>query len=208
MPSAVCPASAALRGPAAATNRSGAAAGRVQTRARSICQCAPRWPRRLPSHRSRTISIASSSRSRRAPALRHGPNGCSLRRSPVPTPRNVRPSDSTAHVATAWATFTGWERSPSAVTPVPISIRSVAWSIAPSSDHTNGAWPWCGTHGCRWSLTIAVVTPAASAAWHWRTSSRGSCSSLDSHQPRRNGRSSITRGRRPAAGRAVRRERW
>jgi hypothetical protein len=33
------------------------------------------------------------------------------------------------------------------VTPTPTWIDSVAAAIAPSTDHTNGLWPWASTHG-------------------------------------------------------------
>ena len=33
------------------------------------------------------------------------------------------------------------------VTPTPTSMRSVDAAIAPSTDQTNGLWPWAVTHG-------------------------------------------------------------
>src|SRR4051795_13486469 len=80
-----------------------------------------------------------------------------------------------------------------AVTPVPTSKLLVAWAIAPITAQTNGALPWWRTHGCRWSLIIAVRNPASSARQACATRSRGSCSSLESHHPRRTGCSDMHR---------------
>ena len=33
------------------------------------------------------------------------------------------------------------------VTPTPTSMLDVRSAIAPSTDHTNGEWPWASTHG-------------------------------------------------------------
>ena len=44
-------------------------------------------------------------------------------------------------VAAAWARIAGWIRRLSAVTPVPIGMRSVTAAIPPMTDHTNGLWP-------------------------------------------------------------------
>jgi hypothetical protein len=66
---------------------------------------------------------------------------CSLRFSPVPTPRKKRPGISAAVVAAAWATMAGWILTVGHVTAVPTIRRRVAWAIAPSTLQTNGLWP-------------------------------------------------------------------
>ena len=84
-------------------------------------------------------STASSSRSSRSSGVGHlPPSTCSLRFSPVPTPRKNRPSIITALVAAAWATIAGWMRMIGAVTPVPSLRRSVACAIPPITLQTKG----------------------------------------------------------------------
>jgi hypothetical protein len=50
--------------------------------------------------------------------------------------------------------ITGCVRTVGHVTAVPIPTRSVTWAIAPSTDHTNGDWPWRRVHGWKWSETV------------------------------------------------------
>jgi hypothetical protein len=91
---------------------------------------------------------ASSSIERRTDATGQGaPVTCSLRRSPVPSPRKNRPGSNEAAVAAACATTAGCIRWIGAVTPVPTSSSSVAMAMAPSTPHTKGLSPWAGTHG-------------------------------------------------------------
>ena len=66
---------------------------------------------------------------------------CSLIASPLPTPHASRPSASTAVVATAWARIARWIRNIGHMTPTARSMLFLAWAIAPSKLHTNGAWP-------------------------------------------------------------------
>ena len=54
------------------------------------------------------------------------PTMCSLRFSPVPTPRKKRPSIIAAEVAAACATSVGCTRMVGQVTPVPTTSREVA----------------------------------------------------------------------------------
>jgi hypothetical protein len=72
---------------------------------------------------------------------------CSLRFSPVPTPRKKRPGIRHPTVAAAWAMIAGWIRINGQVTPVPTSSVVVALAIPPSTDHTNGLWPCASIHG-------------------------------------------------------------
>jgi len=66
-----------------------------------------------------------------------------------------------------------------AETPVPTSRPGAAWAMAPSTPHTNGALPWVGVHGRRWSEIMAVRNPAWRAATAWATRADGGCSSLE-----------------------------
>lgn len=68
-----------------------------------------------------------------------------------------------ASVADACATIAGWNLNDGQVTPGPRSplVRS---PIAVSTFQTNGACPWLGTHGWKWSAAITPANPAASAA--------------------------------------------
>src|SRR5438270_313621 len=66
---------------------------------------------------------------------------CSVRFSPVPTPRKKRPGIIAATDAAAWATIAGWIRISGQVTPVPTRIFSVDCAIPPSVDQTNGLSP-------------------------------------------------------------------
>ena len=50
-------------------------------------------------------------------------------------------------MAAAWATTAGWMRTMGHVTPTATSIESVTDAIPPSTDHTNGLWPWLCTQG-------------------------------------------------------------
>ena len=50
-------------------------------------------------------------------------------------------------VAAAWASTAGWMRMIGHVTPTATSIVVVRSAIAPSTDHTNGAWPCSSIHG-------------------------------------------------------------
>ena len=72
---------------------------------------------------------------------------CSFSASPDPTPQTKRPSNSSAVVAVAWARIAGWMRTVGQVTPTPTSIDVVRAASAPSTDHTNGEWPWVSVHG-------------------------------------------------------------
>jgi len=129
-------------------------------------------------------STASSSISSRSHASgQRAPVTCSLRFSPVPTPRKKRPGIIAATVAAAWATIAGWIRISGQVTPVPIRIVSVACAIPPSVDQTNGLWPCSLTHGWKWSEMSPNVKPARSAICAWRTSSFGGWSSEERAKP-------------------------
>ena len=93
-------------------------------------------------------STASSSISRRSSGSgQRSPSTCSLRFSPVPTPRKNLPGIIAATVAAACATIAGWMRIIGHVTPVPTRIFSVDFAIPPSVDHTNGLSPCASTHG-------------------------------------------------------------
>jgi hypothetical protein len=72
---------------------------------------------------------------------------CSLRFSPVPTPRKKRPSSITADVATACATIAGCVRMIGQVTPVPIVSCLVVAAMPAMTDHTNGLWPCRSVQG-------------------------------------------------------------
>ena len=72
---------------------------------------------------------------------------CSFSASPLPSPRQKRPSSNTADVAAAWAMIAGWIRSVGQVTAVVTFIESVAWAIAPITDQTNGLWPCSSFQG-------------------------------------------------------------
>ena len=109
-------------------------------------------------------SIASSSiSSRSSGAGQRAPVTCSLRFSPVPTPRKKRPGISVAEVAAAWAITAGWVRISGHVTPVPRRSFSVRAAIAPITPHTNGACPCASIQGWKWSEMDANDIPAASA---------------------------------------------
>lgn len=71
---------------------------------------------------------------------------CSLRASPVPTPRRNRPSDITAAVADACATTAGCVRTVGQVTAVPTG-RDTASDRAPITDHTKGLCPCSSFQG-------------------------------------------------------------
>ena len=93
-------------------------------------------------------STASSSMASLTPGGgQRSPRMCSLRASPDPTPKKNRPSNSNDVVAVAWAMIAGWMRMMGQVTPTPTRSRSVVAAIPPSTDHTNGLWPWAVTHG-------------------------------------------------------------
>jgi hypothetical protein len=104
---------------------------------------------------------------------------CSLRFSPVPTPNQKRPGSMSATVAAAWARIAGWMRTLSAVTPVPIVMRSVEAAMPPSTDHTNGLSPWRSVHGWKWSEIIAKSNPTSSARRALAMRASGRCSSLE-----------------------------
>jgi hypothetical protein len=72
---------------------------------------------------------------------------CSLSASPVPTPREKRPSNIAAVLAAAWATTAGWMRTMGAVTAVVQRTVEVRTAMAPSRLHTNGACPCASFHG-------------------------------------------------------------
>ncbi len=93
-------------------------------------------------------STASSSISRRTSSVgQASPRMCSLRASPVPTPREKRPSNITAVVAAACASTAGWRRTIGAVTAVVHRTVEVLAAIAPRTLHTKGACPWALVHG-------------------------------------------------------------
>ncbi len=71
---------------------------------------------------------------------------CSLRFSPVPTPRWKRPPSIIAEVAAAWATTAGWMRTVGQVTAVVTRSRVVA-AMAPMTDQTKLDWPWRSVQG-------------------------------------------------------------
>jgi hypothetical protein len=66
---------------------------------------------------------------------------CSLRFSPVPTPRKKRPGIIAAAVAAAWAIIAGWIRMVGQVTPVPRYSLVVAWAIPPMTLQAKKALP-------------------------------------------------------------------
>jgi len=72
---------------------------------------------------------------------------CSLRFSPVPTPKKKRPGIIAAVVAAACATIAGCVLMVGQVTPVPTLRRSVACAMPPITDHTNGLWPCLSIQG-------------------------------------------------------------
>jgi hypothetical protein len=87
-------------------------------------------------------SSASSSISRRTSSVgQASPKMCSLSASPVPTPKENRPSNMAAVVAAACATTAGWRRRVGAVTAVVHRIVLVREAMAPSTFQTNGACP-------------------------------------------------------------------
>jgi hypothetical protein len=104
---------------------------------------------------------------------------CSLRFSPVPTPREKRPGRRLAAVAAAWATIAGWTRVVGQVTPVISSIRSVRSEIAPSVPQTKGLSPCSSIQGWKWSEIEAKEKPACSARSAWATRVGASNSSLE-----------------------------
>ena len=122
---------------------------------------------------SSSISERSSYSGQTSPVM------CSLSASPVPTPNRNRPGIIDATVAVAWAMIAGWIRPIGQVTPVPTS-SDVSWASAPSTDHTNGLWPWRSIHGWKWSLIIRKSKPACSASLACAMRSFGLCSSEDS----------------------------
>src|SRR5438270_5610819 len=129
-------------------------------------------------------STASSSMSWRSFAAgQRPPTTCSLRFSPVPTPRKKRPGIIDPAVAAAWAMIAGWVRMVGQGTPVARRRSLVAWAMAPTTLHTNGLCPWLSVHGWKWSETRAYSKPATSPSRAWRTNSMGWCSSLDSASP-------------------------
>jgi hypothetical protein len=71
---------------------------------------------------------------------------CSFSASPLPTPRQKRPSSRIADVAAACATMPGWIRTVGQVTAV-VTFISVAFAIAPIVDHANGLWPCSSFQG-------------------------------------------------------------
>jgi hypothetical protein len=93
-------------------------------------------------------STASSSISRRTETFGHrSPSTCSLRFSPVPTPRKKRPGIMLAAVAAACATRAGCIRVVGHVTAVPSRNRSVLDAMPPITLQTNGLCPWRSIHG-------------------------------------------------------------
>ena len=124
--------------------------------------------------------IASSSMLSRSSGVGHlSPRTCSLSASPVPTPSPKRPPKSSWVVAAACATISGWMRIVGAVTAVETRIRSVTCAMAPSTDQTNGLWPWLSSHGWKWSEIQAASKPARSAREAARDQPLPGCSSLD-----------------------------
>jgi hypothetical protein len=107
---------------------------------------------------------------------------CSLRASPLPTPRAKRPSSSSALVAAAWAMIAGWMRTVGHVTAV-VTGRSHTREIAPIVDHTNGLWPCSSIQGWKWSEIHSAWKPACCARRACSTNAPGPCSSLDRKQP-------------------------
>ena len=107
---------------------------------------------------------------------------CSLRASPLPTPRVNRPFSRTAEVAAAWAITAGWTRTVGQVTAV-VTGRLHACEMAPITDHTNALCPCSSFHGWKWSLTHSASKPASSASRACSTSSAGVYSSVDRKYP-------------------------
>ena len=93
-----------------------------------------------------TSTASSSISSRTSASGQCSPRMCSLSASPLPTPREKRPSCSTPLVAAAWAMTAGWMRIVGQVTPV-VTGSGVASASAPITDHTNALWPCSSFHG-------------------------------------------------------------
>jgi len=108
------------------------------------------------------------------------PTMCSLRFSPLPTPRKKRPGIIAPAVAAAWATMAGCTRMIGQVTPVPSMMRAVLRATAPTTAQTNGLCPCWSVQGWKWSDTMQKSKPACSARTACSTSASGFCSSLDS----------------------------
>jgi hypothetical protein len=89
---------------------------------------------------SSSISSLTSVRGQRSPSM------CSFRFSPVPTPREKRPSSITFEVAAAWAMIAGWMRIVGQVTPV-VTGSEVACDKPPITLHTNGLLPCSSFQG-------------------------------------------------------------
>ena len=134
-------------GPRAEISTGGGVSGSEYTRAFSTWYQRPSWLVSPPSQSLRMTSTASSSISRRLSTRgQRWPRMCSLRFSPLPTPNRKRPSSSRAAVAAAWARTAGWTRKVGQVTAV-VTLRLVVAAMPPTTDHTNGLWPWLSFHG-------------------------------------------------------------
>ena len=67
------------------------------------------------------------------------------------------------------------------VTPTPTSIRlGRAPRSPPSTDHTNGLWPWALTHGWKWSEIDTKSKPSLLGPRGVLDERGGPCSSLES----------------------------
>ena len=131
------------------------------------------------------IATASASIDRRSSVLgQRSPRMCSLRASPVPTPRRNRPPVRSEDVAAAWAMIAGWMRTVGQVTAVVTSSDVVA-AMAPITLQTNGLSPWSSNHGWKWSEIHTDSKPAVSACCAWSSNAPGPCSSLDRKYPNR-----------------------
>ena len=108
---------------------------------------------------------ASSSMSRRMSVSgQPSPRMCSLRFSPLPTPKRNRPSRSSDAVAVAWARTAGWMRTVGHVTAGGDGDRRVGRRRWHRSRPTRtGEWPCSSTQGWKWSEMSRSVHPAASA---------------------------------------------
>ena len=86
-------------------------------------------------------------------------------------------------VANACAMTAGLYRNVGVSTDVPRTSRLVRSPTAVIQASENGAWPPSCRHGWKWSLTVALSMPCASAATASSTSSRGANCSADALYP-------------------------
>src|SRR6202041_1779183 len=141
---------------------------------------------RSPRHSPRINRTDSRNRANRS--LNSGqspwyPVAISFSASPVPTPKKIRSGYRQAMVAKACATTAGLYRNVGVSTEVPNVIRLVRSPTAVIQASENGACPPSCRHGWKWSLTVALSMPCASALTASSTSSRGANCSADALYP-------------------------